>query len=49
VIILLPEEAEIDEREWLQAASANKAFDFLKEPVEDIYTIADGKPFHDEG
>jgi hypothetical protein len=45
VIILLSEEAEIDEREWLQAAAANPAFRFLKEPEEDIYTLADGRSF----
>lgn len=49
VIILLQEESEIDEKEWLRAASANPAFDFLKENKEDIYTLADGKPFHDQG
>lgn len=48
VIILLTEEADIDEKEWLQAA-ANPAFDFLKESEEDIYTLADGKPFDDQG
>lgn len=37
----------IDEREWLQAAATNPAFDFLKDPEEDIYTLADGKPFND--
>ncbi len=42
---LLPEEADIDEMEWLRTASANPAFDFLKEPEEDIYTLADGVPF----
>ncbi|MBI5309243.1 MAG: hypothetical protein HZB37_13170 [Planctomycetes bacterium] len=47
VIILLHEEADIDEKEWLRSASINHAFDFLKEPEEDIYTISDGKPFHD--
>jgi len=31
----------IDEMEWLRAAAANPAFDFLKEPEEDIYTLAD--------
>lgn len=46
VIILLNEEADIDEQEWLRAATVNPAFDFLKEPEEDIYTVADGKPFH---
>ena len=49
VIILLQEESEIGEKEWLRAASANPAFDFLRENKEDIYTLADGKPFHDQG
>ena len=49
VIVLLPEEAEISEEEWLRAAAANPAFDFLREPHEDIYTMADGRPFHDQG
>jgi hypothetical protein len=48
VIILLPEEVDIDEKEWLRSASINPEFDFLKEPEEDIYTLADGKPFHDQ-
>ena len=47
VIILMPEESDISEVEWLRAAAANPAFDFLKEAEEDIYTLADGKPFHD--
>lgn len=47
VIILLPEEEDIDEKEWLYAAASNPAFDFLKEPEEDIYTSEDGRPFHD--
>ena len=49
VIILLPEEADVDEMEWLRAAAASPAFDFLKEPEEDIYTLADGRPFYDAG
>ncbi len=49
VIVLFPEETDIDEREWLRTAAANPAFDFLKEPEEDIYTLADGRPFHDQG
>jgi len=48
IIILLSEEAEIDEKEWLQAAANNPALDFLKEPEEDIYTIANGRPFNDQ-
>jgi hypothetical protein len=49
VIILFPESTDIDEQEWLRAAMANPAFDFLKEPSEDVYTLTDGKPFHDPG
>jgi hypothetical protein len=49
VIILISEETDMDEKEWLQAAASNPAFDFLQEPEEDIYTLADGKPFHDQG
>jgi tetratricopeptide (TPR) repeat protein len=41
------EDGEIDEHEWLRAATSNPAFDFLKDPEEDIYTLADGKPFND--
>ncbi len=44
VIILLPEDSAEDEREWLQAAQHNPAFDFLADAEEDIYTLADGKP-----
>ena len=47
VIILLPEGSDIDDKEWLYAAASNPAFDFLKEPEEDIYTSEDGRPFHD--
>ena len=48
IIILFSEENDIDEREWLQAASNNPAFDFLREPEEDVYTQVDGKPFNDK-
>jgi hypothetical protein len=49
VIILLLEEADIDEIAWLRAAGSSPALDFLKEPEEEIYTLADGRPFHDQG
>ena len=49
VIILVPEDSDISETEWLQAAAANPALDFLKDPEEDIYTLSDGRPFYDEG
>ena len=44
---LLPEDSDISETEWLQAAAANPAFDFLKDPEEDIYTLSDGRPFYE--
>jgi len=47
VIILLNEDSDIDEKEWVHAASTNPAFEFLKDREEDIYSLADGKPFHD--
>ena len=47
VLVLVPENGEPDERAWLRSAAANPAFDFLKDPVEDIYRATDGKPFHD--
>ena len=47
-VILLPEETEIGENEWLKAAANNPAFDFLKDPAEDIYTLDDGQPFNDQ-
>ena len=37
-----PEEPDIGEAEWLQAAATNPTFDFLKDPEEDIYTLSDG-------
>jgi hypothetical protein len=46
VTITLLEEADIKAKEWLLAADANPAFDFQKDPEEDVYTLADGKPFH---
>ena len=50
VIVLVSEETEttdIKEKDWLKAAASNPAFDFLKHPEENIYSHADGKPFHD--
>ncbi|VAW31370.1 hypothetical protein MNBD_CHLOROFLEXI01-1523 [hydrothermal vent metagenome] len=48
VIVLSSLDDEIDEATWLQAASQNPAFAFLAEPDEDIYSLNDGQPFHDE-
>jgi len=49
VVILLQEAAQIGEREWLYAAAKNPVFDFLKDADEDIYSLADGRQFHDKG
>jgi len=48
-VILLQEEAEIREKEWLKAATDNPAFDFLHNTEEDIYSTDDGQPFNDQG
>ncbi|NMX21965.1 hypothetical protein C5S30_05950 [ANME-1 cluster archaeon GoMg4] len=47
VIVLFSgeEDMDVDEMEWLRAASANPAFEFLKDEIEDIYKPTDGKPF----
>lgn len=49
VIVLVPEGEEISEAAWAKAASGSPAFEFLKDAAEDIYSITDGKPFHDQG
>ena len=49
VIVFIPEDTDVDEKEWLRAASANPAFSFLTDPREDIYTLSDGKRFDDQG
>lgn len=49
VIVLIPEEANVEEREWLRAAAGNPAFGFLEDEEEDIYTLTDGRPFIDQG
>jgi hypothetical protein len=49
VIILFADDSEITEGEWLAVASQSPSYSFLNDPREDIYTVKDGKPFHDEG
>lgn len=41
-------EADGDEWAWLRAASRNPAFDFLRDPDEDIYSAEDGAPFEEK-
>ena len=44
-VLVLWESDEPTEAEWLRAAAGGSAFDFLADDQEDIYTLADGKPF----
>jgi hypothetical protein len=48
VIVLYPLNGGWDEAEWLQAAARNPVFADLAAAEEDVYSPADGKPFHDE-
>lgn len=48
VIVLYPMEDAWDEADWFHGAATNPAFADLGAPEEDIYSLADGKPFHDE-
>ncbi len=48
MVTLLPFTSDADsEAVWLRAAALSDAFAFLADPAEDIYTTADGEPFHD--
>lgn len=48
VIIMYAENEEMTEEQlWIRSVSNNPAFDFLKDPEEDIYSLNDGKPMHD--
>lgn len=44
VIVLFPEAEDVQESEWMKAASNNEVFDFLNDAEEDIYSLTDGKP-----
>ncbi len=48
VIVLYPTTEVWDEKEWLKAGAHNPDFSYLNEPEEDIYSLGDGEPFHDE-
>jgi hypothetical protein len=47
-VTLITAPAEPDSEEtWLGAAATSDAFAFLNDPAEDIYSLADGRPFRD--
>ena len=48
VIILYPLVESISETDWLRTADRNPAFAYLHEAAEDVYSVTDGKPFHDD-
>ena len=41
-------EREWYDAQWLEAAARNPAFEYLNDLAEDIYSLSDGKPFHDQ-
>lgn len=49
ILILLDEDSSDQEEEklWMNSISKNPAFDFLNDPMEDIYSLKDGEPFND--
>lgn len=46
-LLILLEDDELNERDWMRAAMHGGGFDFLNAPGEDVYTLDDGKPFDD--
>lgn len=48
VIVLYSMDGESEDDEWIHAAAENPAFEYLHDPEEDIYSLADGKPFNDK-
>ncbi len=49
VIVLFADNDQEGESEWLKAAATNPAFEFLRDPAEDVYSPSDGERFRDEG
>ena len=49
VIVLFADDGRDDDTDWLKAAATNPAFEFLRDPAEDVYRPSDGESFRDEG
>jgi hypothetical protein len=49
VLILLDDDnfEQDEEYLWMKSISSNPAFNYLKDPSEDIYSLKDGEPFND--
>lgn len=48
VITEIIDTSEINEMEWIRAAASNSVFDFLDDPLEDIYSLEEGKLFSEQ-
>jgi hypothetical protein len=48
VIVLYSADDTWDESDWLRAAATNPALADLSDPAEDVYSLADGRPFNAE-
>lgn len=48
IIVLFQSDSDDGEEEWIHSAMCNPAFDYLKDPQEDVYSISDGKPLNAE-
>jgi hypothetical protein len=46
VIILLENDDDIDESEWIKSVSENPAQDILNEEIEHIYAVKDSKAYY---
>ena len=46
-LLILPDEREPTEGEWLTAVTRSGALAFLHDQAEDVYALTDGAPFHD--
>ena len=47
-LLIIQDDEENSDEEWLQAASKSTFYDDLKSPAEDIYTIQDGMQYNQE-
>lgn len=48
VIVLYADDGDVNETTWLHAAAHSPAYTDLADPAEDVYTLSDGTPYHDE-
>ena len=47
VIVLVDMRGDDDEQAWLRNAACSSAYEFLKDSVEDVYTIRDGEAIYE--